>query len=598
MRRQANLLILLLILSALSPLAPPSRPAEAQGNRLVLAFYYPWWEYSDWSRERMSDLPSPQYSGGEDATIIRHIEQAQGAGVDAFICTWFGNQGDERLNARCNRLMELIEAGGYSLKVTVIPDQAADYTGRLRTIDGMVGALRYAQQNWFSRPSYLKIDGRPVVTFWNMPSLGGVGAWQTVRDTVDPGRGQYWLSEGVDFDYLDVAEAQYYYDIAWTPDPARAMGAYRENLAAYNQSRGTSKPFVATVMPGYDDTRAGGTGVVRDRAGGEYYRSTWRVAGENNAQLAIITSWNEYFEGHHIEPSENFGDLYLRLTAELSGQFKAAPAAPPPPNAAPPPSGSFADEAFARVWQRADRAVAESRASRSWTWGPVPNTGGLQEPYNGGTRLVQYFDKSRMEINNPGGDRSSPWFVTNGLLVREMVTGRLQTGDSDAEQRTPAREPLAGDPASINPDAPTYASLDRVIDRAAPNRVGQVVNEGLNADGATFTLGPPVESRYSVYVDQTGHNIPDVFWEFMNGGGLVYENGSYVNGQVVDWLFAFGYPIGEAYWITARVGGQDTAVLVQPFERRVLTYVPSNPAGFQVEMGNVGQHYYRWRYGG
>jgi Tol biopolymer transport system component len=37
-------------------------------------------------------------------------------------------------------------------------------------------------------------------------------------------------------------------------------------------------------------------------------------------------------------------------------------------------------------------------------------------------------------------------------------------------------------------------------------------------------------------------------------------------------------------------------VLVQLFERRVLTYTPSNPAGFQVEMGNVGQHYYRWRY--
>jgi hypothetical protein len=28
----------------------------------------------------------------------------------------------------------------------------------------------------------------------------------------------------------------------------------------------------------------------------------------------------------------------------------------------------------------------------------------------------------------------------------------------------------------------------------------------------------------------------------------------------------------------------------------VLTYTPSNPAAFRVEMGNVGQHYFRWRY--
>jgi hypothetical protein len=29
---------------------------------------------------------------------------------------------------------------------------------------------------------------------------------------------------------------------------------------------------------------------------------------------------------------------------------------------------------------------------------------------------------------------------------------------------------------------------------------------------------------------------------------------------------------------------------------RVLTYTPSNPVAFRVEMGNVGQHYFAWRY--
>jgi hypothetical protein len=36
------------------------------------------------------------------------------------------------------------------------------------------------------------------------------------------------------------------------------------------------------------------------------------------------------------------------------------------------------------------------------------------------------------------------------------------------------------------------------------------------------------------------------------------------------------------------VGGVTKPVLVQLFERRVLTYTPGNPAGFEVEMGNVG----------
>src|SRR5205823_12000219 len=36
--------------------------------------------------------------------------------------------------------------------------------------------------------------------------------------------------------------------------------------------------------------------------------------------------------------------------------------------------------------------------------------------------------------------------------------------------------------------------------------------------------------------------------------------------------------------------------LLGTYERRVLTYVPSNVPGFQVEMGNIGLHYFDWRY--
>src|SRR5690606_6135968 len=45
-----------------------------------------------------------------------------------------------------------------------------------------------------------------------------------------------------------------------------------------------------------------------------------------------------------------------------------------------------------------------------------------------------------------------------------------------------------------------------------------------------------------------------------------------------------------------QVDGEPRDVLVQAFERRVLTYTPGNPAGWDVEAGNVGRHYYEWRY--
>jgi hypothetical protein len=68
-------------------------------------------------------------------------------------------------------------------------------------------------------------------------------------------------------------------------------------------------------------------------------------------------------------------------------------------------------------------------------------------------------------------------------------------------------------------------------------------------------------------------------------------------GPVFDPLATLGRPISEAYWAAVTVGGQSRLVLVQLFERRILTYNPANPPAFQVEMGNVGRHYVAWRYG-
>ncbi len=264
---------------------------------------------------------------------------------------------------------------------------------------------------------------------------------------------------------------------------------------------------------------------------------------------------------------------------------------------------SFADSAFESVWQRTDKPIADGRAARSWMWGPQPLTEALYEPYAeapGGSRLVQYFDKARMEINDPNGDRSSQWFVTNGLLVREMVDGRIQVGDSASETRSPANEAVAGDPAVHNPNCPTYASFTYLTWTPAENRQGQKVTATLAKNG---TVGDdPSKAGYAgteiaQYEPATGHNVPKVLWDFMNQSGLIYVSGGYRTGKVVDWLFAMGYPISEPYWVRCLVGGEEKDVLVQLFERRVLTYTPSNPAGWQVEMGNVGQHYYNWRYG-
>src|SRR5690242_9936355 len=94
--------------------------------------------------------------------------------------------------------------------------------------------------------------------------------------------------------------------------------------------------------------------------------------------------------------------------------------------AAAAPARAADEPAFHAVWERADYPVLAGQAARSWLWGPAPFAT-VREPLAespGGTRLVQYYDKARMEINDPQADPATPWYVTNGLLVVEMVAGR------------------------------------------------------------------------------------------------------------------------------------------------------------------------------
>ncbi|MFQ3631412.1 hypothetical protein [Roseiflexus sp.] len=263
------------------------------------------------------------------------------------------------------------------------------------------------------------------------------------------------------------------------------------------------------------------------------------------------------------------------------------------------PLVGFADAAFDQLWQRTDRVVASGRVQRSWMWGPrglMARAESYQQAISG-MRQVQYFDKGRMELNNPFGDRSSPWFVTSGLLVMELVTGRMQVGDNEFVQREAAAIPIAGD--TDDPNAPSYASFAIVITRAEPDQTGQLPRMTIDRQGRVGTYDGPVraETRIAHYVPESGHNIPAVFWDYLTARGLIYDQGRVRTDRLFDWLFTLGYPISEPFWARVRLGGVERDVLIQLFERRTLTYVPDNPPGWRVEMGNVGRHYYRWRYG-
>ncbi len=84
--------------------------------------------------------------------------------------------------------------------------------------------------------------------------------------------------------------------------------------------------------------------------------------------------------------------------------------------------------------------------------------------------------------------------------------------------------------------------------------------------------------RLTDYDDVTGHNVLRQFTHYRGQVGFT----------------TIGYARSEPAAAFFTVGGVKCVIAFQVFERRVLTFTPDNPTAFQVEMGNIGQHYFNW----
>lgn len=269
---------------------------------------------------------------------------------------------------------------------------------------------------------------------------------------------------------------------------------------------------------------------------------------------------------------------------------------------------SFGNVQFQNLWVQADRLVGSPGVTRPYTWGPsipaAPNA--VSEPYAespGGQRVVQYFDKARMELNNP-----ATGLVTAGLIVRDLVAGLRQDGDNTFTNLPPSQTQVAGDAVSINPNAPVYASFKNAVTlgnadaNSKTSAVGSTITQFIDKAGTVTTITPPESLTVGAYQAETGHNIAKVFEDFKNQRGAVTDplTGTTIQNQLIytdnPTARVFGYAISEPFWVNTKIAGVERTVLVQLFQRRVLTYNPALPAGSRVEMGNVGQHYYQWRY--
>ena len=307
------------------PMAAP--PIAAQQDRLILAFYYAWFDWNTWALN-LAEQPAQPYLSADPMTVQRHVQEARQAGIDALIHAWYGptvenNQTEPNFTLLLNAAQE--QGLHAALSVDLAPD-----TAFLRNTQEIVEALTVIRDRHAQHPAYLRVDERPVVFFWRQEQYS-VAVWSALRQQVDPNFTQLWIAEGTRSEYLEVFDGLYLYSVAWTATPGPIMQRWGDEVRRWETQLGQPRYWVATTMPGYNDLVTGRTDAfVRERADGGYYRTTWEAAHQSDPDWIVITSFNEWVEGTQIEPATGYGRSYLDLTAQLATIYRRAAVEPTP----------------------------------------------------------------------------------------------------------------------------------------------------------------------------------------------------------------------------------------------------------------------------
>ncbi|MEW5960791.1 MAG: endo-1,3-alpha-glucanase family glycosylhydrolase [Chloroflexota bacterium] len=299
----------------------------AQEGPLALAFYYAWYDQNTWSSGQSVDLPAEPYTSADRATIERHVTQAQSAGLDGLVQAWYGPQ-ETNNQTETNFRILLDAAAARGFKAAVDVEVASPFLGDAGAV---TNALQTLLATHARHPAYLRYQGKPLIFFWQQQRFS-VAEWATIRQQVDPDQSTYWIAEGVDLGYQAVFDGHHLYSIAWAGSPADQLAKWAGRVREYAAANQVKRLWVATAMPGYDDTRLPrAEAFTVPRRDGDYYRETWQAAVSTGPDILIVNSFNEWPEGSHLEPSATYGNLYLELTRELITTWRGSPPPAPAP---------------------------------------------------------------------------------------------------------------------------------------------------------------------------------------------------------------------------------------------------------------------------
>ena len=273
----------------------------------LLAYYYIWFDPQSWDRAKI-DYPLLGRYSSDDADVMRqHIQWAKTAGIDGFIVSW---KRTEKLNRRLDQLVKIAKDENFKLAIIY---EGLDFDRNPLPPEEVDADLNYFVQHYADNPVF-DIFEKPMV-IWS-------GTWKysldEIKNVTETKRNDILIlaSEKNVEGYQRLSgfvDGDAYYWSSVNPD---THPGHLDKLTAMGEIiHKNGGIWIAPAAPGFDARLVGGTSVV-ERKNGQTLRAELNTALQSLPDAIGLISWNEFSENSHIEPSQDYGNLYLKVLAE------------------------------------------------------------------------------------------------------------------------------------------------------------------------------------------------------------------------------------------------------------------------------------------
>ena len=314
-----------------------------------MAYYYPWYGGSDNPHWPMGVAHRPwigYYYSGSPSVVRQQIDLANRYGVDVFAVSWSGidSAGEKKFKAGflnapnlsqirfCifyETLLRLGERGGQAHFDFNDPSIKQKF----------VSDVVYIAKTYFKNPSYFKIQGRPVITFYFASGFYGEfpSAFSEARQQIRAmGWDPYFIGDSMYYGrndlYLasqfDAATSYNLFSTGLAEQGIRTTGELESSLRPLiwnfqdqlkNLVVGGKKypiEYQPGVIPQFDARVRRGNDTALLAQSKDEVKQMFLMAKEtldakpSGPKIVWITSWNEWHEGTAIEPTETGGNKY------------------------------------------------------------------------------------------------------------------------------------------------------------------------------------------------------------------------------------------------------------------------------------------------